>query len=100
MLTGILVWLNGGPGCSSLNGLTKENGPLHFSGDSTTPSANPNSWTRLANVLYIDQPIGTGFSDGPTPATRNSQVIQDFVNWLEAFYEIFPALKTKNTYVL
>lgn len=56
----ILVWLNGGPGCSSSNGLSKENGPLLFPGDSSSSKNKLCSWTKLANVLYIDQSVGTG----------------------------------------
>ncbi|KAL6714868.1 hypothetical protein ACLMJK_007128 [Lecanora helva] len=96
----LIIWLNGGPGCSSLDGLTKENGPLHFPADSSTPSANPYSWTKLANVLYIDQPVGTGYSGGSDEATLNSQVTQDFSAWLGAFYDVFTGLSSKNTYIM
>ena len=95
-----LVWLNGGPGCSSLEGLTKENGPLSFPGNSSTPHPNLYSWTKLANVLYIDQPVGTGFAGGMDAATSNAQVTQDFFSWLQAFYNTFPGLKTKKTYII
>ena len=95
-----LVWLNGGPGCSSLDGLTKENGPLRFAGNQSTPSANPYSWTKLANVLYIDQPVGTGFADGNDPATSNAMVTQQFYAWLKAFYAVFPDLLSQNTHLI
>jgi len=94
------VWLNGGPGCSSLEGLTYENGPLSFVGNATAPVANPYSWTKLANILYVDQPIGVGYSTGSNEATDNADVTQDFYNWLKAFYAVFPELKTKDTYIM
>ena len=96
----VLVWLNGGPGCSSLGGLAEENGPLHFTNDNATPSANQYSWTKLANVLYIDQPVGSGYSDGSVEAMFNDQVTQGFISWLGAFYEIFSGLKSKSTYIM
>ena len=96
----ILVWLNGGPGCSSLDGVTKENGPLYFSGNDLMPTLNPYSWTKLANVLYIDQPVGTGFSDGSVPARNNAEATQYFYQWLTAFYKEFPGLASKNTYLM
>lgn len=94
------VWLQGGPGCSDMGGLTKENGPLFFPGNSSIPKPNPYSWTKLANVLYIDQPIGTGFSSGSDPANDNAEITQDFYSWLKAFYAEFPSLQTKNTYLM
>ncbi|MCJ1348723.1 hypothetical protein MMC31_006956 [Peltigera leucophlebia] len=96
----LIIWLNGGPGCSSLDGLAKENGPLLFPGNSSTPKKNLYSWTKLANVLYIDQPVGTGFSGGNEPAKNNSDAIQHFYRWLTAFYAKFPGLINKNTYLM
>jgi carboxypeptidase C (cathepsin A) len=59
----LALWLNGGPGCSSMIGLFQENGPCTFNNVSgSTPVLNPNSWNNYANMLYVDQPIGTGFS--------------------------------------
>lgn len=95
-----LVWLNGGPGCSSLTGLTYENGPLIFYKRTAVPCPNPNSWTKLADVLYIDQPVGTGYSSGSKAPLNNAQVTSDLFHWLKAFYDRFPALKRKNTYIM
>ena len=96
----VTVWLNGGPGCSSLTGLTYENGPLQFHYRTPVPSLNPYSWTKLANVLYIDQPPGTGYSSGSEAASNNADVTKDFFHWLIAFYDRFPALRHKNTYIM
>ena len=51
-------------------------------------------------MLYIDQPVGSGYSDGSVEATFNAQVTQDFSAWLSAFYEVFPSLRSKNTYIM
>lgn len=95
-----IVWLNGGPGCSSLQGALSENGPLVFVENSTKPVYNRYSWTKLAHVLYIDQPVGTGFSTGSADATDNAQVTQAFYQWLKAFYTVFPTLKSKDVYLM
>ena len=63
----LVVWLQGGPGCSSLFGLLYENGQLHFSGDKDATGAptlvqNPYAWTKVANMLWLEQPVGVGFS--------------------------------------
>ncbi|KAL8867931.1 MAG: hypothetical protein Q9174_005336, partial [Haloplaca sp. 1 TL-2023] len=83
-----------------MTGLTYENGPLQFKNGSKEPSGNPDSWTKLAHVLYIDQPVGTGFSSGSKPAANITEVTYHFFHWLHAFYDRFPALRGKNTYLM
>ncbi|KAL4616429.1 hypothetical protein ACB092_07G198700 [Castanea dentata] len=63
----LLLWLTAGPGCSSFSGLVYEIGPLSFdfdnsSRDSPTFKLNPFSWTKVANIIFVDVPVGTGFS--------------------------------------
>eukprot|EP01062_Namystynia_karyoxenos_P033622 TRINITY_DN2472_c0_g1_i4.p1 TRINITY_DN2472_c0_g1~~TRINITY_DN2472_c0_g1_i4.p1 ORF type:complete len:521 (+),score=200.31 TRINITY_DN2472_c0_g1_i4:103-1563(+) len=56
-----VLWMTGGPGCSGQLALFVENGPYHVSSEQKL-SLNPYSWNTKANILYIDQPVGTGFS--------------------------------------
>ncbi|KAL4615203.1 hypothetical protein ACB092_07G106900 [Castanea dentata] len=63
----LVLWLTGGPGCSALSGLLYEIGPLTFdytafNGSRPTLVQNPYSWTEIANVIFLDAPVGTGFS--------------------------------------
>ena len=53
-----LLWLNGGPGCSSLDGLWYEHGPFKINKDGTHLSKRSNSWNKISNVLYIESPVG------------------------------------------
>ncbi|EEQ28293.1 putative carboxypeptidase D [Microsporum canis] len=97
----LIIWLNGGPGCSSLIGAFLENGPLRFSGNSTRPEKNPYSWTKLGHVLYIDQPVGTGFASEKVPVTSNKHVISNLYEWLVAFDMVFGhILRTKKVHIV
>ncbi|KAA8545752.1 hypothetical protein F0562_020797 [Nyssa sinensis] len=63
----LLLWLTGGPGCSSFTGLVYEIGPLNFNtedfdGNFPTFILNPYSWTQIASIIFLDAPVGTGFS--------------------------------------
>ncbi|KAF9604524.1 hypothetical protein IFM89_007645 [Coptis chinensis] len=57
----LVLWLNGGPGCSSLGvGAFSENGPFRPSGKVLV--RNEHSWNKEANMLYLETPVGVGFS--------------------------------------
>lgn len=63
----LLLWLSGGPGCSSVNAMVNEIGPLRFAEqiyNGSLPSfvLNPHAWTKIASVIFLDQPVNTGFS--------------------------------------
>ncbi|EGO26845.1 hypothetical protein SERLADRAFT_360894 [Serpula lacrymans var. lacrymans S7.9] len=80
------LWLNGGPGCSSMIGLFQENGPCHVTPDGNATFLNPYSWNNVSNIIYIDQPIGTGFSYG-TDTANSTESAAPFV-WT-AFQVLF-----------
>ncbi|CAL2279416.1 unnamed protein product [Prunus armeniaca] len=63
----LVLWLTGGPGCSGFSGLAYQIGPIMFnyansSGNEPTLVLNPYSWTKVANIIFLDQPVGSGFS--------------------------------------
>ncbi|KAL8541617.1 hypothetical protein ACS0TY_002760 [Phlomoides rotata] len=73
----LLIWIQGGPGCSGFTGLAYIMGPLMFDytdTNSTIPSLvlNPYSWTKVSNIIFIDQPVGTGFTYPKTPGAYES----------------------------
>ncbi|KAI1631479.1 carboxypeptidase S1 [Biscogniauxia mediterranea] len=57
----LVIWMNGGPGASSMFGLFTENGPCAINED-MAPETNNWSWNTNYNLLYVDQPVQTGFS--------------------------------------
>ena len=92
----LAIWLNGGPGCSSMIGLFQENGPCQFYNGASTPSLNPYSFNNYANMLYVDQPIGTGFSYGTDPVTSTVTAAPAVWTLLQAFYTQFPQYENRN----
>lgn len=60
----ILIWFNGGPGCSSMLGLFAENGPYIIDDGETIIKPNPWPWNKNASLLFIESPAGVGFSLG------------------------------------
>ncbi|KAG9156126.1 hypothetical protein Leryth_024653 [Lithospermum erythrorhizon] len=67
----LVLWLTGGPGCSALSGLVFEIGPFTFdlqafNGSFPSLIMNPYSWTKLASIIFLDLPVGTGFSYSTT----------------------------------
>ena len=60
----VLIWLNGGPGCSSLLGFGLENGPyIMDSPGNDNFKPNPWSWTKNVTLVYLEAPAGVGFSE-------------------------------------
>lgn len=86
----ILIWLNGGPGCSSLEGLLQENGPFLWQYGTFKPVQNPYTWVNLTNVVWIEQPAGTGFSkkNGDKSAEDEVEVAKQFLGFWKNFVSI------------
>eukprot|EP01062_Namystynia_karyoxenos_P082487 TRINITY_DN9302_c0_g1_i1.p1 TRINITY_DN9302_c0_g1~~TRINITY_DN9302_c0_g1_i1.p1 ORF type:complete len:495 (+),score=208.67 TRINITY_DN9302_c0_g1_i1:81-1487(+) len=96
--TPVVLWLNGGPGCSSLDGWYYEMGPFRGSKEDPTKLVeNPAAWNKMANMLYLEAPVGVGFSYSDDPSTDYKQdddmSSQDNLHAVMAFFELFPELK-------
>ncbi|OXH33210.1 carboxypeptidase D [Cryptococcus neoformans] len=94
----ITIWLNGGPGCSSLEGWFQENGLWTWQAGTYAPVINHYSWVNLTNMLWVEQPIGTGFSIGTPKATTEEEIAQDFIKWFKNFQDLF-GIKNYKIYV-
>jgi len=58
----LIIWYNGGPGCSSMLGFTQEHGPFVMDSGDDYFHENYYSWNKEANMLYIEAPAGVGYS--------------------------------------
>ncbi|CEJ55874.1 Putative Carboxypeptidase 5 [Penicillium brasilianum] len=94
----VTIWLNGGPGCSSLEGFFQENGRFLWQAGTYAPVENPYSWVNLTNVLWVDQPVGTGYSIGTPTATSQEEIAQDFVKFFKNFEKTY-GIKNFKIYV-
>ncbi|TVU20136.1 hypothetical protein EJB05_36329, partial [Eragrostis curvula] len=96
--TPLLLWLQGGPGCSSLMGNFFELGPYFVNPDGLTLRPNPFSWNRRFGLLFIDSPLGTGFSAAPSPAaipTNQSVIAAHILAALQSFLDLDPGFRAR-----
>jgi len=85
-----VVWLTGGPGCSSSLALLAENGPCGVNADGKSTHLNPFSWTQVAHVLWLDQPAGVGYSYGSEEDSNEAMISEDAYYFLLKFMEQNP----------
>jgi len=96
----VVMWMTGGPGCSSEVALFGENGPCSVNSNGTGTIRNPYSWNTRANVLYIDQPTGTGFSYGTGLDHDEAGVARDMYDFLQQFFKAHPGLAQLDFYAV
>jgi len=97
----VLLWLQGGPGASSLFGLFTELGPFNIDKDMKIAPRDI-SWNKDYHMLFLDNPLGTGFSftgELDRMATNQTTVGQDLYSALSQFYELFPDLRANDFFV-
>ena len=92
-----IFWLNGGPGCSSMDGALMEAGPFRV-GDNGKIQLNNGSWHKAGNIVFVDQPVGTGFSYGKEYDHDLNEVGWQFLQFMHKFFEVFPEDKHHEIY--
>ncbi|TIB98733.1 alpha/beta-hydrolase [Wallemia mellicola] len=102
--TRTIFWFNGGPGCSSFDALMMEVGPFNLIKNEKGElglKEKEYGWHEYANIVFIDQPVGTGYSYAQTDSYVHEldQAADQFITFLNNFYEIFPELKNTDTYI-
>lgn len=98
----IALWLQGGPGYSCFYGIFMENGPYYFDDCSTLQKRN-NTWVNFMNVIYIDNPVGTGFSYTQNDngyARYQSDILVNLLSALDQFFQLFPEYQKNDFYLI
>ncbi|KEF62456.1 uncharacterized protein A1O9_00428 [Exophiala aquamarina CBS 119918] len=85
----VVLWLNGGPGCSSLTGLFLELGPSRLT-EKLELVHNPYSWNDNASVIFLDQPVNVGYSYSSSSVSNTVAAGKDVYALLTLFFEQFP----------
>ncbi|CAK4621476.1 hypothetical protein LEN26_001344 [Aphanomyces euteiches] len=95
----IVLWLNGGPGCSSLTGFFNELGPFVVQPDLSV-KRNPYAWNRKTNMVFLESPGGVGFSQ----SVNSTKYTDDYTTarayeFLQEFFNLYPEYKHRDFYV-
>ncbi|CAL9099630.1 unnamed protein product [Musa acuminata var. zebrina] len=103
-VTPLVLWLNGGPGCSSLAyGAMEELGPFRVKSDGKTLERNPYAWNEVANVLFLESPAGVGFSYSNTTTdydqSGDKRTAEDTFTFLLNWLERFPHYKNRKFFI-
>ncbi|GMR32843.1 hypothetical protein PMAYCL1PPCAC_03038, partial [Pristionchus mayeri] len=102
----LILWFNGGPGCSSLTGLLSELGPFQNNADGETLYENVFSWHKVGNLLFLESPRGIGFSYQASDS--NPTTINDYSDTLTAegnvkalvdFLNCYPEYKDRKLFI-
>ncbi|XP_021897704.1 serine carboxypeptidase-like [Carica papaya] len=97
----VVIWLTGGPGCSSELAMFYENGPFSIASNMSL-LWNEYGWDKASNLLYVDQPVGTGFSyttDRRDIRHNEDGVSNDLYDFLQVFFAEHPQF-TKNDFYI
>ncbi|KAL9006919.1 MAG: hypothetical protein Q9180_009742, partial [Flavoplaca navasiana] len=93
-----LIRFNGGPGCSSLSGFLNENGPFQWQPGTFRPVENPYTWVNLTNMLWVEQPVGVGYTQGVPNITEEIELSQEFAGFYKQFATTF-GLENRKVYL-
>lgn len=100
----VVVWFNGGPGCSSMMGYWTEQGPftLEYVAGEPVLSYRDTRWNQIANVIFLESPAGVGYSYATSPSGlvfNDTVTADDNLNALQAFFKGFPEYLDSELYI-
>lgn len=97
----LVFWTNGGPGCSGLIGFMTEQGPFR---PDESGNINPNeyAWNKVANMVFLEQPVGVGFSYSDNKddySIGDDQAAKDNLATIRGFLIRFPQFAKSPLYI-
>ncbi|KAF8015381.1 hypothetical protein BT93_H1016 [Corymbia citriodora subsp. variegata] len=103
----VVLWLNGGPGCSSFDGFIYEHGPFQFhagepKGSLPVLHLNQFSWSKVSNIIYLESPCGVGLSYSDNPknyVTGDLKTASDTHAFLLKWFELYPEFLSNPFYI-
>ncbi|VYS52271.1 unnamed protein product [Arabidopsis thaliana] len=99
----LTLWLNGGPGCSSVGGgAFTELGPFYPTGDGRGLRLNSMSWNKASNLLFVESPAGVGWSYSNRSSDYNTgdkSTVNDMLVFLLRWFNKFPELKSRDLFL-
>ncbi|KAK9287090.1 hypothetical protein L1049_015501 [Liquidambar formosana] len=99
----LTLWLNGGPGCSSVGGgAFTELGPFYPRGDGRGLRRNSMSWNKASNLLFVESPAGVGWSYSNTTTDYtcgDDSTARDMLKFMLQWYEKFPEFKSRDLFL-
>ncbi|MBA0571804.1 hypothetical protein Golob_002178, partial [Gossypium lobatum] len=100
----LVIWLNGGPGCSSVAyGASEEIGPFRINKSASGLYLNKFSWNNVANLLFLETPAGVGFSytnrSSDLLDTGDRRTAMDSLEFLIRWLNRFPRYKNREVYI-
>ncbi|TVU51306.1 hypothetical protein EJB05_02720 [Eragrostis curvula] len=99
----LTLWLNGGPGCSSVGGgAFTELGPFYPKGDGRGLRLNKKSWNKVSNLLFVESPAGVGWSYSNKSSdykTGDERTASDMHMFLLKWYKKFPEYKSRELFL-
>ncbi|KAH0460715.1 hypothetical protein IEQ34_011378 [Dendrobium chrysotoxum] len=99
----LTLWLNGGPGCSSIGGgAFTELGPFFPRGDGRGLRLNKHSWNKVSNLLFVESPAGVGWSYSNRTSDYtcgDKSTTSDMHIFLIRWFEKFPDFITRDFFL-
>ncbi|KAL1217994.1 Serine carboxypeptidase-like 21 [Cardamine amara subsp. amara] len=102
----VVLWLNGGPGCSSMDGFVYEHGPFNFEQKKRNAPLlhlNPYSWSKVSNIIYLDSPVGVGLSYSKNQSdiyrSNDTKTASDTHAFLLEWFKMFPEFQSNPFFI-